>query len=196
MLSRVVIILVVAGTVLPSALQKAGDAGELAAYRLTPANLRKVIRVNRAVLQALMKEPKVKETLAIEAELETLRSKTERTQADEGRIAELETRRQELESEMDNPLGGDAETLTELEARVRSYPPMAEVLQRQGMSPREYAKFWLTFLQAAFAHGFQKSGMLKALPAGVNPENVRFIAEHEAEIAAMQKEFERLGRRR
>jgi hypothetical protein len=63
------------------------------------------------------------------------------------------------------------------------------------MAPREYAKFWLAFIQAAFAHGFKKSGMLKELPPDVNPENVRFIDEHAAEIEAMQKEFQALGRK-
>jgi hypothetical protein len=38
--------------------------------------------------------------------------------------------------------------------------------------------------------------MLKKLPADVNPENVQFIADHEAEIEAMQKEFEALGKRK
>ena len=172
------------------------DAKEISYYTLTLPNLKKVININRALLQAVMQDPKVQEGLKIDAELEALSKKDELTQTDEKRMAELEARKEVLENAFDNPLGGDAQTLSEIEARIKSYPPMAQALQREGMAPREYAKFWLTFLQAAFAHGFQKSGMLQELPPEVKPENVKFIAEHEAEIEAMQKEFEALGRRR
>ena len=176
--------------------QADADAVEIAAYRLTQPNLQKVINVNRAVVQALVKDPKVQEGLKIDAELETLSNKQQPTDADDKRTAELEARRAQLEEAMDNPLGGNAQTLTEMEARIKQYQPMADALQREGMAAREYAKFWVTFLQAAFAHGFQKSGMLKQLPPDVNPENVKFIAEHEAEITAMQRELEQLGRKR
>ena len=172
------------------------DAAELAYYRLTPANLEKVINVNRTVLQELLRDPKVQEGLRIDAELEALSSKAEPTEADEKRIAELEARKAILEDAVDNPLGGDARTLADLESRLKRYPPMEQALRREGMAPRDYAKFWITFLQSAFAHAFQKSGMLKKLPADVNPENVQFIADHEAEIEAMQKEFEALGKRK
>lgn len=172
------------------------DAKELAYYRLTLANLQKVIAINRALVQTIMQDPKVQEGLKIDAELEALSKKEELTAAEEKRVAALEARKAELEEATDNPLGGDARTLSEMETRIRNYPPMAQALQREGMTPREYAKFWLTFLQAAFAHGFQKSGMLKELPPDVHPENVKFIVQHQAEITAMQKEFEALGRKR
>jgi hypothetical protein len=172
------------------------DAKELSYDTLTLPNLKKVININRALLQAVLQDPKVQEGLKIDAELEALAKKDTLTQADEKRMAELAARKETLEDAFDNPLGGDAKTLSEIEDRIKGYRPMAQALQREAMPPREYAKFWLAFLQAAFAHGFQKSGMLKELPADVNPENVKFIAQHEAEIEAMQKEFEAIGRKR
>lgn len=172
------------------------DARELAFYRLTLPNLNKVINVNRTVLQALVDDPNVQEGLAIDAELEALTRKQQRTEADEERIADLQERKERLDEALDNPLGGDARNLDEIETRIKRYPPMAQALARESMAPREYAKFWLTFLRAAFAHGFQKAGMLKELPADVHPDNVRFIADHQAEIEAMQREFERLARRK
>lgn len=185
-------------TPVASAGQQPGDADskEVAAYRLTLPNLKKVINVNRTILQALLQDPKVQEGLRIDAELEALEKKDAPTEADEKRIAELEARKEALEEATDNPLGGDVKSLDEMEARIKNYPPMAQALEREAMSPREYATFWLAFLQASFTQGFQKSGMLKQLPAGVNADNVRFVAEHEAEIRAMQKEFDAFGKRR
>lgn len=184
----------VLGLVAPApALQTAAETKEIEAYRLTPGALQKVIAVNRAVVQALMADPSMRQALKLRQEIEALQGKDELTEADEKRLEELEGRLEQLDDQMMNPLGGEARSLGEMEARIRTYPPLVQALEREGMSPREYATFWLVFVQAAFAHGFQKAGMLKELPAGVSPENVRFIGEHEAEIQAMQKEFEALG---
>jgi hypothetical protein len=171
------------------------DSREIAAYRLTLPNLKKVMNVNRSVFKAMMQDPKVQETLKIDAEIDAISKKADLTEADDKRLAELEARKEVLEEALDHPLGGETRSLDEMEARIKRYAPMQQALQAEGMAPREYAKFWMAFLQAAFAHGFQKSGMLKQLPADVNPENVKFIAEHEAEITAMQKEFEQFGKK-
>ena len=178
------------------AIQKADDPDmkEISSYRLTMEGLKKVAAVNRAMAQRMMQDPKVREAMKIDAELKALSDKDEPTEADQKRIEELEAKKEQLEESVDNPLGGESRTLAEMEARIRTYPPMLQALQREGMAPREYAKFWLAFIQAAFAQGFQKAGMLKELPPEVNVENVKFVAEHEAEIKAMQQEFEQLGK--
>jgi hypothetical protein len=178
------------------AAQPAGDADskEIAAYTLTLEALKKVVNVNRTMMQQMMQDPKVRESLKVDAELAALSKKEELTAADEKRIEELEARKEQLENDADNPLGGDAKSLAEMEARIRKFPPMQQALQREGMTPREYAKFWLSFIQASFAHGMQKSGMLKQLPADVNAANVKFVAEHEAEIQAMMKELQPAGK--
>jgi hypothetical protein len=170
------------------------DTKEITAYKLTMEGLKKVINVNRAMVQQMMQDPKVREAMKIEAELDALEKKDEPTEADEKRMEQLRARQEQLEAEEDNPLGGDTKTLSEMEARIRKFPPMQQALQREGMSPRDYAKFWIAFMQAGFAHGMQKSGMLKQLPADVNAENVKFVAEHEAEIEAMTKALEALGK--
>ena len=38
-----------------------------------------------------------------------------------------------------------------------------------------------------------RTDMLKELPKDVSAENVKFVEEHEAELAALQKEFQSLG---
>ena len=173
-----------------------GDAKAIAAYRLTADRLRQVINVNRAILQTVLQEPKVQESLSVSSEIEALSRRDELTAAEQRRLEQLEARQMQLEAAVDNPLGGDVESLAEMEARIRRYPPMIEALKREGLAPREYSIFWMAFLQAALAHRFQKSGMMQQLPPDVNPANVKFVAEHQPEIEAMQKEFEGLSRRR
>ncbi|CAN5875580.1 hypothetical protein BH24ACI4_BH24ACI4_12430 [soil metagenome] len=191
-------VLMLACVLLPSlahagSLQSNSDMKEVEAYRLTTGALTKVVNVNRALMKEIMNDPKLQQSMAIRQELEALQEKDELTGADEKRIEGLEKRLEALEEDAVNPLGGDAQSLSEMEAGIRKYPAMVAALGREGMTPREYATFWLAFMQAAFAHGFQKSGMLKDLPPGVNPENVKFIGEHAAEIEAMQKELEAIG---
>lgn len=169
------------------------DAKEIESYRLTAGALEKVINVNRALIQAMMTDPSLQKSLALRAEIEALSRKDNLTEAEEARLEALETQMEQLEDAV-NPLGGDATSLGEMEARIRKFPPMMRALERESMTPREYATFWLAFMQAAFVHSFQKSGMLKEPPPGVNMANVQFIADHAEEIEAMQKEFEALGR--
>jgi hypothetical protein len=136
----------------------------------------------------------MQEVKKIEAEISALERKEQLTDADQKRLEELRSRQDQLETSAENPFAGDTRTLSEMEARIKTYPPLLKALQQEGLAPREYAKFWLVFIQAAFAQGFKKSGMLKELPPGVHPDNVKFIEDHAAEIEAMQKEFEALSR--
>lgn len=169
------------------------DAKEIEAYRLTSGALKKVVNVNRAMVQEMRKDPDMARSLNLRAEIEALSRKDDLTAAEEARLEALELEMERLDDEV-NPLGGESTSLAEMEARIRRFPPMMRALEREGMAPREYATFWLAFMQAAFVHGFQKSGMLEKAPPGVNMENVRFIAEHAEEIEAMQKELEAIGR--
>ena len=170
------------------------DTREIAMYRLTLDGLRKVMNVNRALVQQLAQDPKAREAAAIEKEIAALEEKDDLPDADQKRLDALRAKLDELEQAGENPLGGESKSLEDMEARIRSYPPLMQALKKEGMTPRDYGKFWLAFIQASFVQGFKKSGMLKELPPDVNPENVKFVEEHAAEIAAMQKEFESLGR--
>jgi septal ring factor EnvC (AmiA/AmiB activator) len=171
------------------------DIKELSSYRLTKPTLDKVVNVNRAMVRAMMQDPRYEAAMKLEAEVEALRSKGALTDEEAERLEELEAKQDEMTDDIDNPLGGDSKTLAEMEARIKKFQPLMQALQKEGLTAREYGKFWMAFIQAAFAQGFQKAGMLKELPPDINPENVRFIEEHAAEIAALQKEFEALERK-
>ncbi len=62
------------------------------------------------------------------------------------------------------------------------------------MAGREYSKFMLAMLQAGMAAGMKKSGLIKDLPKDFPAENVQFILDHEAELTAMQKQWQELGK--
>ena len=61
------------------------------------------------------------------------------------------------------------------------------------MSARDYSVFTLVLFQSALTAGLKKSGLLKELPKEVNPENVKFVEEHEKELEAMRRELEALA---
>jgi hypothetical protein len=95
------------------------------------------------------------------------------------------------------PNMNDAKSLDDMERTIAAFPPMARALKREGLAPREFSKFMLAFLQAAMIHGFSQGKVdFAKLPAGVNPENIKFIAAHKAELDAMQQEFAAMGKRK
>jgi hypothetical protein len=181
----------------PLAAQTSADEKELAAYRLTMPTFRKVVAVTRAMVEEMKQDPKVQEAMKLEAEIDALENKEEPTEAEQERLETLRARKEALKEQVESKSSfNNAQTISEMEAAIRQFPPMANALRREGLAPREYATFFLALFQAAIVHGFRKSGVeIKDLPAGVNPENVKFIAEHEQELEAMKQEFEALGKK-
>lgn len=181
----------VAGQGAPKA--ASGDVKEIASYRLTMEAVRKVEVATRAMIAEMKADPRIQARMKLEAEIETLEKKDELTDAEQEQLDALVERRERMDAEQD--LGfGNAQSLVEMEARIQKFPPMANGLRKAGMSPREYATFMMAMVQAAMVAGFKKAGMLKELPPDVNPENVRFVEEHEAELKAMQAEWEKLSK--
>jgi hypothetical protein len=158
------------------------DIAELAAYRLTTATLQKMIVATHALSQALQSDPKYKTFMAAQKELQTLQAKDEPTPADEQRMDALEQQLEEMSNGID---GGDAQTLAEIERKITAMPHMPESLAKAGLSPREYATFNLTVIQAGFVAGMKKAGQLRQVPPGVSMENVQFVIDHEKELAEL-----------
>lgn len=192
--------------------QSKADEKELAAYTLTLPTLKKVVAAMRAMSQEMMNDPKYQQLMkfdeqieALEKELEPLQAKDEPTEADEakmeGLLEQLEKARERQEQaeeamSTDSPDMSDAQTLDDMERSLAKIGPMARALKREGLSPREFAKFTMAMLQAGMIHGFSQGKVDYAkLPAGVNPENVKFITAHKAELDAMQREFAAMGKR-
>jgi hypothetical protein len=177
------------------------DSKELASYRLTMETVKKSDAMMRALIEEMKKDPKFQALQKIEAEIEALESKEERTEAEYERLEKLREKKAEQEEALDdNRIGfnlNEAKTLDEMEAGLKKSPEMMAALAKVGLAPREWSKFMLMSLMAGMAAMFQKSGMIKELPKElkeIHPDNIKFILEHEAELTAMQKELEKLGK--
>ena len=189
----------------PAYAQSSADEKELASYRLTMATLDKVAAAMRTMAQEMKSDPRYQQQMKrrarveeIEAQQEKLQEKDELSKADEARLEaldkELEKLREDEEREDSADTNeaslGSARTITEMENGIKKVPALNAALQRNGLSAREYAKFMLAMLQAGMIHGFSQGKVDYAkLPPGVNPENVKFVGEHKAELDALQKEF-------
>jgi hypothetical protein len=169
------------------------DMAEIQAYRLTVPAMQKVTTAMKAIAQAMQNDPKYREIAAAKRELKALQQKDEPTEADEQKMTALQEQVEKLEAVNTIDMGKN-ETLSDMEKNIAKVPQFAAALQSAGLTPREYAKFQLAVLQAGFAAAMKKAGQLKELPAGVSPENVQFMIDHEAEFAALGKAMEGVGK--
>jgi hypothetical protein len=76
-----------------------------------------------------------------------------------------------------------------LEARLRNDPALADALRTARLAPQEYTKFTLALVAARLAHGFVKSGAIRAVPEGVHADNVAFVDAHLVEVEAVLREL-------
>jgi TolA-binding protein len=194
-----------------AALAQTADDKELGSYTLTLDTLNKVMVATRAMAKEMMSDPKYQQLMKIESQIDDLekqmkplQEKDELTDAESAKLDSLQEQLDKLEERKDlaqdaassgGPNLNDAKTLTEMERGIAGFAPMARALKSAGLTPREYAKFTLAMLQAGMAYGLSQGKVDYAkLPPSVNPANIKFIAAHKAELEAMQREFENLGK--
>ena len=171
------------------------DEKALAAYRLNMATVRKVAAATQAFAAEQAKDPKVQELTKLRAEIKALQDKDELTDAESEKLDKLREREEALEEAMNrddgSPDSNNNQTLADMEASIKKMPQAVAILAREGITPREYTLCMMALLQAAMVEGFsQGKADLTKLPAGVNPENVRFVRENKAELEALQKMME------
>ena len=180
----------------------AADSKELASYRLTMETTQKVSAMFRTVMQEMSSDPKFQALQKTKSEIEALSKKDELTDAESERLEKLQAQAEQQEETLKQATEGGvnlstAKNLNEMEAAMKANPRLMSALSKAGLTPREYSKYMLASLMAGMVAGFQKSGAIKELPADlkeVNPDNVKFILDHEAELTAMQKEMEALDK--
>jgi hypothetical protein len=134
--------------------------------------------------------------MKLSKELDALKKKEERTEAEDKRVEDLEARIEKLDAANDND-EGPTNTLSDMERKVNSIPYMSAALKQEGVSARDYAKFTMAMVQASFALGAkqmtEKMGKPFTLPEGMNAANLKFVQEHEAEIKKMEAAYEQAG---
>lgn len=197
MLKRIVTVLLVitaVGVGRPLAAQSDPDMKELAAYRLTRPSLDKYMAVMRTLAVEIQKDPQFRELKKVEADIKTLEAKEDLSDAQQTQLEQLEGRKDELEDHLGGILGMGADgDLNDMEARIKGSPAAVAALRAASFPPRDFAKFTLVMFQTAMASGLKKAGMLKELPEGVAPENIKFVEDNAALFEAMQKEMEALN---
>ena len=170
------------------------DAKELAAYKITVPTLNKIVQATRNLVEAIKSDPRYLKEQSLEAEIKKLREKEEPSEADLAKLEKLQADLDELEEGVFG--ANDAKTLSDMAARIQKEPIMAKALASAGLDAREYAKFTLAYFQAAMVAGMMKAGLVKEVPkemaASLNMDNVKFVQEHEAELAAFAKAMEAL----
>ena len=172
------------------ATQMDADSKEIQSYRLTMVGLKKMGVAMRSIFEEMKRDPRVQEISRLEADIKALEDKEEPTEADDARLETLRAKHEQLEDSLGGGMSfGNEKTLSGMEAKIKQSPVMMRGLQAANLSPREYAKLSMSMLTSAMYAGMKKSGMLKELPKEANPENVQFILDNEAELAAMQKEW-------
>ncbi len=81
---------------------------------------------------------------------------------------------------------GVKESLSNVEKRISKYPPLVSILQSHKFTVREFLVAEVALLQSSMAQALDPTA--KA-PEGVNPENLKFVREHKAELEALQKQY-------
>jgi hypothetical protein len=97
----------------------------------------------------------------------------------------------------DDDSTGDAKTLTDMERKINGMPVMAAALKQAGMSARDYAKFMMAMMQASFAEMAKqmsaKAGKPFQTPEGVNPANITFVEQHQADLKKLEDSYKALN---
>jgi hypothetical protein len=80
-------------------------------------------------------------------------------------------------------------TIAEIDQRISSYPQLVAVFSQHGVPPHQFIVVELALVQSAVAFAAQQAGQKLAPNNHVNPANITFIAQHKAEIEALQKKY-------
>lgn len=72
-------------------------------------------------------------------------------------------------------------------ARLESTPKVRAAIEATGMSVRDYAYTAQSLVGTMMAVGAVEAGLVKEIPAEVNPRNVEFVKAHRAELEKMMQ---------
>ena len=95
----------------------------------------------------------------------------------------------------DNDLNGANASIDQMVAKIEKVPPMVDAIKDAGLSPREWVMVTFSMMQTGMAAAVLKmrpndnqDSLMREMK--VNPDNVKFFNEHEAEITAKTKAIE------
>lgn len=172
------------------------DLKEVSTYKLTVPVLKQVVLATRNLVAAMPSDPRFQRAQKLKAEMAAMSAAMEKGEPTEADVEKIQKIGQEIEAiEGSLNIMGGQKSLDEIEAAALREPLVGKAMKAAGLSAREYAKFMAALLQASMIAGFQKEGMLKTVPKEANLENVKFVEQHAAELAAFMKEMEALSQK-
>lgn len=177
---------------------QSSDEQELRAYRLTMPKLRQLAAASAELAKLEAADPRTQALKKIEQERRLLQDKDELTDAETARLEKLDAEAARLTGDDDADddddgdkltVAADAQTISDIARQFEKVPGVAAALARAGLTPREFATIQLALLQASMTYGMMKASGRTTLPASiqVNPDNLKFVQEHEAEIDRLMK---------
>jgi len=159
------------------------DTREVTAYRLTLPKLQQLNQALADFQRQREADPAYRQLQAKKRELAALSEKEELTEAEEERMAQLETEIAEAE---EAEMSDDEDlSLDEMAQRITANRLLAGALQRANLPAREAATMQLSLVQTLITASMLEAGTIKEIPNGVNAENVRFYQANKPAIEAL-----------
>jgi hypothetical protein len=171
------------------------DTREIAAYRLSMDGLKKMENAMQAFAAAAKKDPRYAKQMKLKAQIDTLKNKEDLSDAESEKLETLQQELEQAEASTDDGSVSKAQSLTEMAAAMDRQPMLANALKSAGLTAREYSVMSMALLQASMWAGMKKQGMVKEkdIPKDVNPANIAFVEQHQAEMAALTERMKKLG---
>lgn len=185
-----VLLLAVPPSLVAAPLQSS-DEQEVRAYRLTMPKLQQLAAATAELAKLEAADPRAQALAKVKQERRRLGEKDELTDAEAARLQQLDEEVDRLESDDDAEEAVDkqAQTISDMVQQIEKVPQVAAAIRRAGLSTREFATMQLALLQASMAYGMMKATGRTTLPASVavNPDNIKFVQQHEADIERLMK---------
>jgi hypothetical protein len=179
----------------PVAARQSADDLAVRNFKLSMAVVQKLDAVHRALAAAVARDPRGAQLRKLRAELEALEAKDEPTEAEQKR---METLAGEIERLEESLAGGvdfsEANSLSEMSRMIEASPLLAGAVRQGGITPREFATAHLALIQSLLTHQLMKSTGTREVPKDASADNIKFIADHEAELSTILESWEKLGK--
>lgn len=172
-----------------AAQQTPADAREIAAYRLTPAALKKYDAVADHLVAWIKSNPEAQAEIRLRASVDSLSKKDELTDAEQARLEKLQEQLARLEESAEDD-SDDDDTIAGMTAGLMKQKPVMDALRKAGFAPREFVLFNMAMLQASGFAQLKQQGMEKHIPKEANAEHIRFAEQNAAAFQAILLKLE------
>ena len=89
---------------------------------------------------------------------------------------------EQADASLDSAMNASTEDGAAYAARLEASPKLREAIEQAGLSTRDYALTTESLFATLMAVGAQEAGMLKDIPAGIDPRHVEFVKANRAEL--------------